>query len=93
MGCVLIKMSVFDQMERPYFDLKANSEGRRDGYGQDLYFYTKVRWAGIEVWVEPGIICDQVETSVVGYGDYRKRLLEKGKSRSGFVGLDAQGMD
>jgi len=91
MGCVLMRLSVFDQMERPYFDLKANSEGKRDGYGQDLYFYTKVRWAGIEVWVEPGVISDQVETSVVGYADYRKRLLEKGRTRSGFVGVDAHG--
>jgi len=93
MGCVLMKMGVFDKMERPYFDLKANSEGKRDGYGQDLYFYTKVKWAGIEVWVTPSVVCDQIETSVVGYADYRKRLLEQGKQRSGFVAVDAQGVE
>ncbi|KKM75980.1 hypothetical protein LCGC14_1384760 [marine sediment metagenome] len=93
MGCVLIKMSVFDRLERPYFDLKANSAGKKDGYGQDLYFYTKVRWAGIEVWANPWVICDQVETGVVGYADYRKRLLEQGKDRSGFVAFDAHAVD
>lgn len=90
MGCVLTKMSVFDKVEEPWFDLKANDHGKKNGYGQDLYFFTKVRWAGIDVWVNPDVICDQIDTCIVGYADYRKRIAEKGDGLgSGFIGSDS----
>lgn len=90
MGCVLIKTDVFRRIEEPWFDLKANDYGKKNGYGQDLYFYTKVRWAGIEVWVDPGVVCDQIDTHVVGYADYRRRLAEgKDVGGGGFIGADA----
>jgi len=56
MGCVLIERKVFEKIAEPWFDLKANDVGKKNGYGQDLYFYTKVRWAGFQVWlsVRPG---------------------------------------
>ena len=90
MGCALIKTEVFRKIERPWFDLKANDEGKRNGYGQDLYFYTKVRWAGFEVWVDPGVICDQIDTWVVGYADYRKRLQDTTQPMGGgFIALQS----
>ena len=93
MGCVLIEMGVFDKVPEPWFDLKSNDVGKTNGYGQDLYFYTKVRWAGIEVWVDPSVICDQIDTQVVGYKDYRRRLAEGKGFGGGFIGLDAHVVD
>jgi len=92
MGCVLISTEVFKRIEPPWFDLKANDPDVMNGYGQDLYFYTKVRWAGFEVWAEPGVICDQIDTTITGYSDYRRRL-DHGKAvgEGGFIALDASG--
>lgn len=93
MGCVLMEIGVFDKVPEPWFDLKSNDPGKTNGYGQDLYFYTKVRWAGIEVWVEPSVICDQIDTQIVGYKDYRRRLMEGKGLAGGFIGLDAHVVD
>lgn len=94
MGCVLMDIDVFKKVPEPWFDLKANDLDKKNGYGQDLYFYTKVRWAGIEVWVDPSVICDQVDTYVVGYKDYRKRLLSsQGELAGGFIAADAHMQD
>lgn len=68
LGCVLIERQVFERMPRPWFDLSAEK------YGSDMYFYTKVKQAGIEVWAHPGVFCDQIDYTVVGYRDYQKRL-------------------
>lgn len=90
MGCVLISMDVFRSIEEPWFDLKANDVGKKNGYGQDLYFFTKVRWAGYQVWIDPSVVCDQIDTYVVGYADYRRRLAEdKQIGAGGFIACDA----
>lgn len=91
MGCVLMDIDVFKNIPEPWFDLKANDAESKTGYGQDLYFYTKVRWAKYEVWVNPDVICDQIDTYITGYADYRKRLAEgKSVGAGGFIGVDAQ---
>jgi len=92
MGCVLISTEVFKNIEPPWFDLKAGDPGAMNGYGQDLYFFTKVKWAGYEVWVDPSVICDQIDTVVSGYSDYRKKIDHgKGVGEGGFIALDAGG--
>ena len=68
LGCVLIQRQVFARVPRPWFDLK---EGH---YGSDLYFYTKVQEAGVDVWVHPQVACDQIDYTVVGMQDYHERL-------------------
>jgi hypothetical protein len=94
MGCVLIETSVFREIEEPWFDLKANDAGKKNGYGQDLYFFTKVRWKKIDVWANPAVISDQIDTTVVGYKDYRRRLAEdKGIGSGGFIAIDAAVQD
>ena len=73
LGCVLFKREVFmnKKLEAPYFDLSANK------YGSDMYFFSKVKWAGIEVWAHPGVMCDQIDYKVETFEDYRKRLQEE----------------
>lgn len=68
LGCVLIRREVFEQLHAPWFDLKENA------YGSDLYFYTNVVKAGIPVWVDPRVCCDQIEYTVWGKKDYEHRL-------------------
>lgn len=70
LGCVLIKREVFEKVPEPWFDLKAK------GYGSDMFFATKVRQAGIPVWVDPTVRCDQIDYVVVGFDDYLKRIQE-----------------
>ena len=84
LGCVLIHRSVFERVERPWFDLSAAK------YGSGMYFYTKVKQAGIEVWAHPGVYCDQIDYTVVGYRDYVKRLQTDPEfAKTGFlIGMD-----
>lgn len=85
LGCVLIRREVFEKIEYPYFDLKEN------GYGSDMYFYTKVRDAGFEVWVDPRMRCGHMDYTEVNFEDHLKRLKEDPEyGGKGFI-LNASG--
>lgn len=73
LGCLLLKREVFSnpKLEPPYFDLSAKK------YGSDMYFFSKVKWAGIEVWADPGVYCDQIDYTIATFADYAKRLKEQ----------------
>ena len=80
LGCVLFKREVFAQLKEPYFDLAAKK------YGSDMYFFSKVKWAGIESWAHPGVMCDQIDYKVETFADYAKRVKEDPKyAASGVV--------
>lgn len=51
MGCVLMNTDVFRKIDFPYFDLKESV------YGQDIYFYSKVKDNGIDVLVDSSVAC------------------------------------
>lgn len=68
LGCVLIRREVFEQVPYPWFDLK---EGK---YGSDMYFWTKVRDAKFDVWVDPTVRAYQIEYQVPSFEDYERRL-------------------
>jgi hypothetical protein len=72
LGCVLLKREVFENplMTYPWFDLNATK------YGSDMYFFTKVKDAGIEVWAHPEVQCDQIDYKVETFADYEKRIKE-----------------
>ena len=46
-GCMLIKMSVFKKLDRPYFFIEDK--------GEDVYFCDKARAKGIDVWCDPTV--------------------------------------
>ncbi len=80
MGCVLMNVDVFRKIDYPWFDLK---EGK---YGQDIYFYTKAKAAGIKVGVDTSVQCEHLcERRKVGIKDYREWLISKKTDKSGFV--------
>ena len=70
LGCVLIRREVFEAIQFPWFDLK---EGK---FGSEMYFYTKVRDAKFDVWIEPRVRAYQIDYSVDGFDQYEKRLNE-----------------
>ena len=78
MGCVLMKRKVFETIPPPWFDLKEGyrkEDSKMYGYGQDIFFYSKVVDAGFEVWVDSSIHCAQVQDSVISLSDYRKKVM------------------
>jgi hypothetical protein len=54
-GCVLFKTEVFKKISKPWWD---DQEGT---CGQDMYFYTKCREAGIKVYADSTVICGQID--------------------------------
>lgn len=53
-GCMLIKMSVFKRMKRPWFFFEPCT-GNEDGLGEDLWFCKRAGEAGIETWCDPTV--------------------------------------
>lgn len=82
LGCVLIERRVFAAMADPWFQLKDGP----DGHGSDLYFYTHVRQAGFPVWVQPAVLCGQVDMHVESVQTYHQRLQDDPAfAGSGFI--------
>lgn len=52
-GCLLVKMSVFDKLDKPYFATPAHvHEGRAWYEGEDYYLCNAARAAGFKVWLD-----------------------------------------
>jgi len=51
-GCLLIKMSVFEKLEAPYFPMEWNEKGDVV-LGEDIGFCEKAREGGFDVWCDP----------------------------------------
>jgi hypothetical protein len=59
LGVMLIRMSVFDRLTKPYFRIPF-VEGE-DNYGEDLDFCNRAREAGFQVW------CDVSASNEIGH--------------------------
>ena len=84
-GCVLFKTEVFDKLKQPYWDDK---EGE---CGQDMYFYTKLREAGVKVYADSTVICDQIDEDVPRMWtkeDYKIWLESNDGGNNGFIHSD-----
>jgi hypothetical protein len=54
-GCLLIKMSVFDKLAKPYFQTPAQeTDGVHWIEGEDYFFCRNARAAGFQVWLDWG---------------------------------------
>lgn len=53
LGFTLMKMSIFDKLEKPYFRDYESPEGEH--HTEDVEFFTKCQKAGLEVWCNPTI--------------------------------------
>jgi choline kinase len=58
-GCVLLKTSVFDQIEYPYFKntFMSNEEPKSS---EDLYFCRKAKVSGFQLWADPAVLCGHI---------------------------------
>lgn len=68
LGCVLIRREVFSRVKEPWFDLKA------DGYGSDFYFSKNCKDIGVEQWVDPEVLCEQIDYYFTSIRDWKWRL-------------------
>jgi hypothetical protein len=68
LGCILIKRKVFETIQEPWFDLKA------DSYGSDMYFSKHAKDAGVELWVDPTVQCGQIDYYETTIDDWKWRL-------------------
>lgn len=56
-GCLFIKREVFTKLKKPYFEFKFDPETRRIKEGEDLGFALKLSEAGIQFFVDYGMVC------------------------------------
>ena len=60
MGCALIKTSVFEQMDFPYFKYIEYPGSKRNVLGEDLYFCNQLKYAEIPIFVDTRVGCGHV---------------------------------
>ena len=80
-GSVLINMSVFDSMPKPWFDF--NLYDYNDPVGEDIGFYVKARGAGFRVWVDCSIKIGHLVRMTISeesYFAYKEASRMRGKS-------------
>ncbi|MEA1999266.1 MAG: hypothetical protein U9N61_08095 [Euryarchaeota archaeon] len=66
---VLVKMSVFDKIEKPYFAFPPN--GDTGGVlGEDLYFSQKLKEAGIKLHLDTGLVIGHIGDYTYTIDDY-----------------------
>jgi len=79
LGCCLIKMNVFDDIEFPYFKLTyENFKGYTLHVSEDLNFCRKVRKAGFKIYVDTGLIARHIGGIVDG-SEYNKKFYVQSK--------------
>jgi FkbM family methyltransferase len=62
MGCALIKGNVFRNLEYPHFFYKS-ALSHNDTVSEDVYFCSKARDAGFDIWADSSIMCDHKGSS------------------------------
>ncbi len=60
-GMMLIKMSVFDKLKKPYFGMEQDQDGNRV-MTEDCSFFLKAQEVGYKVWCEPSLNIKHVGT-------------------------------
>lgn len=61
-GCLLVHRRVFEKLEKPYFAFPKEEVSA----GEDFYFCRKVRQAGFQIYLDPGVICGHKMKGFVG---------------------------
>ena len=83
-GCLLFNMEVFDKVKWPWF-----KQDVRDGkpVGEDIYFCSRARAAGIRIWVDTSIEVGHLTSMQIGKEFYflhkQAALHRQGVTRDG----------
>lgn len=70
MGCVLIDMRVFDEIEMPYFAYDSSREDGIVDVTEDVEFCKKVRAANFNIFVDPTIQCKHISIEDVSHVNF-----------------------
>ena len=65
-GCLLIHMSVFDKLPKPYFRFGINPENG-DIIGEDFHFCDDARNAGVRIWCDAQLTQEMVHLGERGF--------------------------
>ena len=63
LGCALIRVSVFDQLDYPYFKYIEYPDG--EGLSEDLYFCEELVKRNIPIYVNPKVGCGHVKKRII----------------------------
>jgi FkbM family methyltransferase len=74
-GCVLIKNTVFEKMPYPHF-VYQNALDHAHTVSEDVYFCTKARSLGFEVWADTSIKCDHIGSTIFSLDTYEEKNIE-----------------
>lgn len=79
-GVMLIKMSVFDKIPKPYF---AAPDYGTEVLGEDIYFCAKAKESGFDVYMDTTVQCGHIGDYIYTYQDFLdyKKLKESNDSR------------
>ena len=91
LGCCLIHMSVFDELDYPYFKVnwllpKADGSTTKVNIGEDHYFFYTAKEAGFDTWCDTGVLCDHWDEKSKQYfpGEvFVKEMAEKQLKKGG----------
>ena len=88
-GVLLIKMTVFDKLKRPYFDFAPSTTGDPDDeVGEDVNFCNKALAAGVELWMDPAL---SMQIGHVGAAIYR--VHDEQKAAAAQIGFAQERID
>lgn len=66
-GLLLVKMEVFDKIDKPYFCFEPNPDGSVKG--EDYYFCAKAKAAGFEICLDTSVISGHIGTHIYSIED------------------------
>jgi len=66
-GCLLFNMAIFDKIQRPWFQFDFGEHGP---IGEDIYFCSKARAAGLNIYVDTSIEVKHLATIAIDRGMY-----------------------
>ncbi len=61
-GVMLVKIGVFENLKKPYWDTLSSDDKTSKTLGADLYFFKKALAAGYDLWVDPKVKCEHFRT-------------------------------
>jgi len=67
-GCICFDMSIFKDFDPPWFEIKIGSDG--NPIGEDIGFCSRLRKAGVKIYVDTSVEVDHMATMMVNKQTY-----------------------
>jgi hypothetical protein len=68
MGCMLMKLDMFDKLEKPYFEFQYK-ENTEDYFGEDFILLGKLRNLGYDVFIDTILSVDIKHLGIYAFGN------------------------